>query len=203
MSNNNFVGYEYKTVKVPKEQESLWSDSMQNFGWELAKSESATVKHVWGPIRLMLAPLALIPGTPFGKMIRDHASETDVELTFKRDKHLSGKAELARLQSQFETSVRGIESLEHSKGSSATIAAYTIGLMGTVFMGISMFTYLAGSLPLMVIMAIPGFLGWILPYFVYKSLKGKKTLIVDPQIEKQHDSIYDICQKANGVLAGV
>ena len=67
--NNNFVGYEYKAVKVPKELESLWNDSMMNFGWQLEKSEPARVKHIWGPLRVMIAPLALIPGTPFRKMI--------------------------------------------------------------------------------------------------------------------------------------
>jgi len=46
MSNNHFVGYEYTTVKVPKELEGMWSDSMQNFGWRLEKSEAATVKHI-------------------------------------------------------------------------------------------------------------------------------------------------------------
>lgn len=200
MSDNNFVGYEYKTVKIPKELESLWNDSMQNFGWKLEKSEAAMVKHVWGPIRVLLAPLALIPGSPFRKMVTDHESETEVELTFKRDKNIAGKTDLTRLQTQFETYARGIESLEDSKSSSATIAAYVIGLIGTVFMGVSMFTYLAGSLPLMVVMAIPGLLGWILPNFVYKSLKGKKIHTVEPQIEKQHESIYDVCKRANGIL---
>lgn len=41
MNDNSFVGYEYKTAKIPKEQESLWIDSMQNFGWKLEKSEAA------------------------------------------------------------------------------------------------------------------------------------------------------------------
>jgi len=202
MNNNGFVGYEYKTVKVPKELESLWSDSMQNFGWKLEKSEAATVKHVWGPIRVLLAPLALLLGAPFKKMVIDHESETEVELIFKRDKNIAGKTDLTRLQTQFETYARGIECLEDSKSSGATIAAYVIGLIGTVFMGVSVFTYLAGSLPLMVVMAIPGFLGWILPYFVYNSLKGKKARSVEPQIEKQHENIYDVCMRANGILFG-
>lgn len=200
MSNSNFIAYEYKTVTIPKEQESLWRDSMENFGWQLTKSEHAIVKHVWGPLRLLLAPLALIPGTPFGKMIRDHESESEVLLTFKRDKDIEGKADLARLQSQFETYARGIESLEHSKSSGAATAAYVIGLIATVFMAIAMFAYLANTLLLMVVMAVLGIIGWILPYFIYQSIKNKKTLTVDQEIEKQHDSIYSICRKANGLL---
>lgn len=199
----NFVGYEYKTVKGPMELEGLWNDSMKNFGWQLEKSAPATVKHVWGPLRVILAPLSLIPGTPFRKMIQDHDSETEVEMTFKRDKHIAGKAELNRLQSQFESYARGIETLDDSKSTGAAVGSYTIGLIGTILMALSMFSYLGGSIALMVVLAIPGVLGWILPYFVFRKLKGKKTQAVEPQIEKQRDSIYDVCQKASRILANV
>jgi len=200
--NNNFVGYEYKAVKVPKELESLWNDSMMNFGWQLEKSQPARVKHIWGPLRVMIAPLALIPGTPFRKMVMDHDSDTEVEMTYKRDKHIANKAELNRLQTQFESYARGIETLEDSKSIGATAGAYAIGLVGTVLMGLATFSYLAGSLPLMAALAIPGFIAWVLPYFVYHKVKASKSSAVEPKIETQHDNIYDICQKASCVLAG-
>ena len=202
MNENNFVGYEYKRVVVPNEQESLWCDSMQSFGWIVDKRKAAHVKPVWGPIRLMLAPLALLPGFPFAKMIKDHDSDTQTELTFKRDKRIEGKAELVRLQAQFENYARGIESLENTKSFGARIAAYVIALIGTAFMAGSVFAMLAGMIPLTVILAIPAFVGWVLPYFIFRSMTSKRTKTVEPQIEKQYDGIYDVCQQASSVFVG-
>jgi len=198
--NTNYVGYEHKKVNIRKETEGLWSDSMTNFGWKLEKSEPALVKRLWAPLCIMLAPLAVFPGTPFGKLIRDHKSETHIELTFKRDKNIPRKTELSRLQSQFEAQTNAIESLEDSKSSSATTAAYIVALIGAAFMAASVFTLLGSMLPLSIIMAVPGFACWILPYFIYRSMKDSKTRKVGPQIEKQYDNIYDVCKKANELL---
>lgn len=192
---NKFVGYEYKRVTVPKELDGLWADSLKPFGWELEKKEPAVVKHLWGPLRVMMAPLAVFGGK-FREAVVDHDSTTHEELTFKRDKAISDKAELARLQSQFENSAKSIESLENSKNTGATVAAYTIGLIGTVFMALSTFAYLAAMTPAFIVAAVPGFLGWIIPFFAYRAIKNRKTQKVAPLIGVQHDNIYAICQKA-------
>lgn len=63
-------------------------------------------------------------------------------------------------------------------------------------MGISVFSYLAAMTPAFIIAAVPGFLGWIIPFFAYQAIKNSKTRKVDPLIEAQHESIYAICQKA-------
>jgi hypothetical protein len=148
----------------------------------------------------MLAPLALIPGSPAGKMIVDHKSETKITLTFKRDKFICNKTKLNRLQSRFEACAMTINSLEESKRTTAAALSYVVGLIGTVFMGVSVFSYLAGMLPLSIFMALPGFAGWILPYFIYQAEKNRKTRKVAPQIDKLHDTIYDLCAKADTFL---
>ncbi len=198
---NKFVGYEYKTVKVQRDMEPVLSDGYKNFGWKLEKSEPAVVKHVWGPIRVMLAPLAIFPGSPFAKMLRDHKSETDFELKLKRDKNIPRKTELNRLQSQFEAYAKEINDLEASKKSTAAAAAHIVGFIGTVFMGVSVFSYLANMIPLSIFTAVPGFAGWILSYFTHKAVKGSKTKKVAPMIEQQYHKIYEVCEKADGLLS--
>ncbi len=194
---NKFVGYEYRGVTVEHGMESVWTDGYKNFGWKLEKSNPTIVKHIWGPIRVMIAPLAIFSGSPFLKMVHDHESETKVDLLFKRDKDIERKAEINRLQHQFENSAKEITRLEESKNTVATIAAYVGGAIGTAFMAGSVFSYLAGMMQLSVILAVPGFAGWILPYLLYKAVKRKKTKKVDPLIEKQYDTIYETCKKAN------
>lgn len=121
-------------------------------------------------------------------------------IKFKRDRKIRNKAELSRLQREFDNHVREIENLEASKTSGAQIAAFTIGFIATAFLAGATFSYLAGFLPLMIILAIPGFIGWILPYFVYNGVRRKKTTKVSALIENQYDAIYEICEKANGLL---
>ena len=192
---NRFVGYEYKSIIVPKAQDGLWADGMKAFGWTLDKKEPAVVKHLWGPLRVTMAPLSVFGGK-FKESVVDHDSATHVELSFKRDRSIVNKAELNRLQIQFENSANSIESLERSKTATASVAACAIGLVGTAFLGLSTFAYLAGMTPAFIVAAVPGFLGWIIPAFAYRAMKNNKTQKVNPVIEAQHDNIDVICRKA-------
>ena len=53
---------------------------------------------------------------------------------------------------------------------------------------------------LCIILAIPGFIGWILPYFLYKAGVRKQTEKMTPLIEEKYDEIYEICEKGNRLL---
>ena len=104
------------------------------------------------------------------------------------------------MQSRFEACAAEIDNLEGSKKNTATAAAYIVGLAGTVFMGASVFSYLAGMLPLSIMMAVPGFALWILSYFIYQAVKNGRKRKISPLIEKQYDMIYEICRSASGIL---
>ena len=95
-----------------------------------------------------------------------------------------------------------IDSLEASKTNAATALSIATGVIGTGFMAGSVFAVTAEPpiIWLCVLMAIPGFLGWILPYFVYQKTKRKKAQKVQPYIEEKHDEIYKICE--NGECSG-
>lgn len=199
-NDNKFIGYEYKDVVVKREMDCLWKDSYKNFGWIFEESKPAIVKHIWTPIRIMVAPLAILPGSPFINMIRDHESDEKVSLIFKRDNNLRGKVELNRLQLQFENSAKEIERLEKSKSIEAIIVAYIFGIIGTAFMAGSVFSYLAEMLQLSIILSIPGFLGWILPYFLYSKIRSNTIQKVNYIIDKQYDVIHETCKKASKLL---
>lgn len=195
-----YIGYEYKTVTVSNEMEHFWIDNMKHFGWEFGKKDPAMIKHVWGPIRLMIAPLSLIPGSPCGKWIVDRESKKKSVLTFKRDKKLPSKDQISNLEISFEQNASKIETLDASKTTGATVAAYTIGLIGTVFLGAATFAYLYGLLSLCIILAIPGFICWVLPFFVKHVMAARKSAVVQPQIEKVYEDIDQICRKANAIM---
>jgi hypothetical protein len=174
MSNEEqFVAYEYKNVTAAHELGSICLDGFPNFGWEPDGS----------------APFVSPKGT------------AAVMLKFKRNRNVKNKGDLTRLERQFEDGIQEIEILEKSKTNAASIAAFTVGIAGAAFMAGSVFAYLAGMTPLMVILAIPGFAGWLLPYFCFTRIKAKRIQTISPLIEKQYDAVYDVCEKARALLA--
>jgi hypothetical protein len=173
MSNgDNFVGYEYKNLTVTRNMENVYLDSYPSFGWKLEGS----------------APLYLPNGL------------SSVMLKFKRDRKIKNKNELVKLEQQFESIVYEIEKLEKSKQIAASITAFTIGIIGTAFMAGSVFAYLQGITAFMVVLALPAFFGWLLPYFCYMNIKAKRTQAIVPIIDKQYDVMYEVCEKANALL---
>ncbi|SHI13572.1 hypothetical protein SAMN02745823_02706 [Sporobacter termitidis DSM 10068] len=167
----NFVGYEYRDITVGRSLEPVYADGYQSFGWAL---EGTAV--------------------PVGGV-------NSVVLKFKRDRKIRNKTELTRLQRQFDACVSEIGALERSKVVGASAAAYILGVVGTAFMAGSVFAYTAGMLLPSIILAVPGFVGWIVPYFCFVSLHRKKTDQVTPLIDKKYDEIYEVCEKASGLLS--
>ena len=166
----NFIGYEYRDITVDRSMESMYIDGYQNFGWELDSSA----------------------GLPVGI--------GSVTLKFKRDRKIRNKAELTRLQRQFDANVNEITRMEKSKGDSASIVAFTVGMIGTAFMAGSVFAVTSGLIIACIILALPAFIGWALPYFLYKSTYAKKTAKVTPFIDGKYDEIYETCERANKLL---
>lgn len=167
---NHFIGYEYKEINVSRSMESVYTDGYHHFGWKLD-----------------------------GTAHSSHGANK-VVLKFKRDRKLPNKIEVTRLQRQFEACAQEIQSLEHSKYILPSTAAYSIGLIGTAFMAGSVFAYIGGMLGLSIVLAIPAFIGWIIPYFCYCRLKDKKTAEVGPLIDQKYDELYEVCEKSNTLL---
>lgn len=198
-----YIGYDYKEVTVSKKLESAWKDSYTNFGWELEVCQPAVEKGVWKPLRIMIAPLAVLPGQFFKNMVRDHVSATKAELKLKRDRKIQNKNELNRLQVSLEATLNEMEHLEESKTMGASVAAYIIGLSGTVCMALSMFCYLAPNMAGCIGFAVPAFIGWMFSYVAYILIKNRTEKIVDKEIEIKYDAVNEICMQAHKLAISV
>jgi len=171
MERNEFIGYEYKDVLVSQDMEALYMDSFPSFGWQLENVDSGF-------------------------------TATGINLKFKRDRKIRNKAELARLQKEFESHIAELIKIENSKEIVSSAAAYGVGIVGTAFMAGSVFAITA-AVPqtiLCIILAIPGLIGWILPYFLFKRIRKNKTEKITPLIEEKYDQIYEVCNKANKLV---
>lgn len=167
-----YVGYEYKEVTVKSDQASLHMDCYENFGWE---------------------PDDHIVTTGQAHMIT---------LRMKRDRKIVNKMELTRLQRNFEACANEIDKLEQSKTAAATLWSLVVGMIGTAFMAGSVFavTHEPPIYWLCILLAVPGFLGWIFPYFVYRHKMTAQTKKIQPIIEAKQDEIYEICKKGHDLL---
>ncbi|MCI2000712.1 MAG: hypothetical protein LKJ75_08425 [Clostridia bacterium] len=170
VNGNSFTGYEYKSITVDCNMESMYADGYQNFGW-------------------------ILEGTS-----KPQAGVNTIALKFKRDRKIRNKAELTRLQRQFDACASEITRMEKSKNSHAMVVALIVGLIGTVFLAGATFACLGGLIVLCIVLALPGFIGWILPYFLYHSTYDKQAEKVNPLIDKKQDEIYEVCERANALL---
>lgn len=174
-----FVGYEYKEINTSKSRISFLLDGYENFGWEL----DGNVSEASGENR-------------------NPQKQNKVILRLKRNRKIVNKMELTRLQRNFESCVSEIDTLERAKTSGATVYALILGILGTAFMAGSTFAVTAQPphVVLCLLLAIPGFIGWIVPYFLYKKIVEKQTQRLAPLIEEKYDEIYEICKKGNKLL---
>lgn len=179
----DFIGYEYKEVSAEPGQISFLIDGYENFGWEVAENVVQ-----YGSDRYTEKT-----GSPHHRKIM---------LQLKRNRKIVNKMELTRLQRNFEACVAEIKNLEKEKTSRPTIQALSLGIIGTAFMTGSTFAVTADPplILLCIVLAVPGFLGWIFPYFLYKRGVRKQTEKMNPLIEAKYDEIYEICEKGNKLL---
>lgn len=168
----DFVGYEYKEMTVVSGRAAMYLDGYESFGWQENDP---------------------LPNVKAGDKVTLH---------LRRDRKILNKMELTRLQRNFEASMEEIDLLERSKTAKPSIAALSTGIVGTAFMAGSTFAVTATPpiIWLCVLLAIPGFIGWIAPYFLYQSLVKKRITIVTPLLEQKYDEIYELCQKGSALL---
>lgn len=135
--------------------------------------------------------------------VQDERTEDKGKAVLKRERKIVNKMELTRLQRHFEACLDEIKALEKSKTANATIWAIVVGLIGTAFLAGATFAITLHEPPLVglsVLLALPGFIGWALPYFLYKRLAAKRSKVVAELVEQKYDEIYEICEQGNKLL---
>lgn len=172
-----FIGYDYKEVSAQNELVSMYLDGYQSFGW-FPDENGVQIKT---------------------GVAKRHNRQVNIKL--KRDRKILNKTELTRLQQHFEACMEEIVVFERAKTLRATMVAIVIGLIGTVFVALSTFA-ITHEPPLVlpcILLAIPGFIGWVMPYFAYKAMFKRQQDKISPLIEQKFDEIYEVCEKGNKV----
>ena len=173
-----FTVYEYKEITAGSSRVSFLIDGYECFGWKVDENAAGSING------------GSIP------------NPKKTVLRLKRNRKIVNKMELTRLQRNFEACVEEIDALENAKTSVAAMYALIVAIIGTAFMAGSVFAVTAEPphIVLCIVLAVPAFLGWIIPYFLYKKIVEKQTEKLTPLIEEKYDEIYEICEKGNKLL---
>lgn len=180
----DFVAYEYLSMNVKSDQEPLYIDCYENFGWTVVNHTALVDKDDY------YLNHSYINGNRL------------VNIKFKRDRRIKKKAELLSLQRKLEGSLKEIERLENEPNATSIAWAMGFGLVGTIFLAISVFSITAEN-PIYflgILTGVIGIVGWILPYFVYKKIKMDVEKENITLIDEEYNTIYDVCEQAKKLI---
>lgn len=173
MENQNAISYDYKTVRVKREFETILTDAYQNLGYEVTN-------------------VSMAEGTL-----------NSVNVSFKRDRKIKNKIELIKMQDKIDNTLLNIEKLQTKKKNAGVTEGITVGVLGALTFGGGMsisltltgIGYLIGGIALGVVGIGIGLLGW----FTHNKIKAKKIKEIDPLIEIEFDKLAEYCEKANAL----
>ena len=182
----DFIAYEYLSINVVNEKETLYIDCYENFGWGLTNSSTIN---------------SLIDKEDY-YINNTNINNKLINLKFKRDRKIPNKAKIINLQNKCENGLKELARLEKEPASKGSVYAVVNAIVGTIFLTVSVFA-ITSSTPLYMLCAITGFIGlinWLVSYPIYKKVKTKQEKINMPLIEEQYNVIYDSCEQAQKLL---
>ena len=170
----DYAGYEYTTIRAPRQLENLYRDAYRNFGWNFERSE----------VRPLIRPLPLLPA------IRSNTAT----LSFKRDRNIKRQPMMQDLQHKVNVSLASIARMERSEKSTAVLVAAVLGIIGAGFLAVSMFIG-AVSTGAIILGAI-GLVAWVGGAIAYFGIKSARTARLDPLIDQEQTVIFETGEQA-------
>lgn len=176
----NFVAYDYLSINVNPEQEQLYVDCYQNFGWEFVSSEGNNLNQDY------------YLNNP------DTHQINLVKIKFRRDRKIKNKAELIILQKKMESTLKTIEKLTKEPEMISTMYSMIVGIVGLVFFVFGVLSYIASNpiYVLAVLNGIVGIVGFAVAFFINGKIRKQKQEQNEKLIEEQYNFIYEYCEKA-------
>lgn len=165
------VTYDYKTVRVKREMETMTTDAYINLGWEFVGS-------------------TLAGGAIF-----------HINLSFKRNRKIANKQRLILLQEKIDTVLQNIETLLNNKKRAGTVPSISTGIVGALTLGGGMSMVLVGgkTLGLMIggiAVGIVGIAISLLAWPIYKKVKRAQLSKIEPILESEYNKLADLCEQA-------
>jgi len=187
-NNTEFVAYEYKNITVKRDSATIYTDCLNNFGWELVGEEE------YG-----FAPM-LSSFVPAYSSVSAADSYEMVALKFKRNRRISNKSELDRLERQCEAGLASLGGLERKNSAYTMGVSLGSGLVGTVFLALAVYSFLSSNIVAGVLLAVLGVAGWGIGFFANRKMGRKRSAQTGPMMQSQLELVYTACEQAHALL---
>ena len=198
-NNNDFVAYEYKTVNATRDSAGAQIDCMENFGWTLVESDGYDVQVLLSNLN----PINL--GRNIADAARTFGETADtspaITLKFKRDRRIGNKQQLDRLEQEYEAALSAVSRIERKNEAQTMGVSLGTGIIGAMFVGLSVYSFVSSDILLGVLFAVVGAIGWAVGFFSNRRVGRKKSTQSEPMIQKQLDIAYGACEQAYALLA--
>ena len=198
-NNNDFVAYEYKSVNATRDSAGMQIDCMENFGWILIENDGYDAQALFSNLN----PVNL------GRNIAGAAqtfcetadATTAITLKFKRDRRIENKQQLEKLEREYEAAMSAITRIGRKNEAQTMGVSLGIGIIGAVFVAISVYSFVASNILAGVLFAAVGAIGWAVGFFSNRKVGRKKSDQTEPTIREQLDIAYGACEQARALLA--
>ncbi len=158
--------YDYKTIKVKRNVETLVTDTYESLGWTLTNTSS-------------------VEGSLFY-----------INLSFKRDRKIENKIELLKLQEKADNIINTISSLQSKQKNAGLGASLTTGIIGALTFGGGMsMSMLFSGIGFMIGGIAIGLVGagiCAAAYPIFKKINQKKSSVIQSLLESEYDKLADI-----------
>lgn len=123
-------------------------------------------------------------------------------LSFRRNRRVSNKAQLAKMQRAMDDTISSIEHLEEQKTKKATGQAMTLGIISALILGVGMCCTMVWTnlMTIGVIVGIIGIVGCIFAWLRYRKTYENETARLNPKIEEAYDRLATQCEEAQTLL---
>lgn len=169
---NEVLSYDYRTIRVRRQMETMTQDAYEALGWEMVGS-------------------SVSEGGIF-----------HVNLSFKRDRKIANKQELLKKQEKIDAILMNIEILQNKKKHGGMAPGITTGIIGTLTLGggMSMVLELAvgGAVGWMIGGIALGVVGigiCGLAWLIGTKAKQRRIQKIDPILESEFNKLADLCEE--------
>ena len=195
----NFVSYEYKSINTTRRSAEMYIDSMNNFGWTLVEDDRSGFDHLINNLNpVNLGHNIANAAQTFGETADGSAAIT---LKFKRDRNIENKQKLNKLEKEYEDALSAINRIERKNAAQTMGISMGTGIIGAVFVGLSVYSFISSNVVLGILFAVLGAVGWAIGFFSNKKVGDKKSTQAEPKVQEQLNVVYNTCEKAHTLLA--
>lgn len=133
---------------------------------------------------------------------RTSAPTRQATLSFRRNRRVASKAQLAKIRRAMDDTMASIASMEAAKTRKASSQSIAIGVIAALVLGVGMCCTMVWThlMALGIVVGLIGIAGCVFAWTHYRKVREAETLRINPQIDEAYDRLATLCEEAQAVM---